>query len=313
MAIKCERSDHIIQLLLEKGADTSIPNEDASTALHCAIKENSSRCIIKLLLEEGAGPSIQNEDASTVLHCAIKENSSERIIKPLLGKGADPSIENRRDGETALHSTITYRRSDHIIQLLLENGADPSVKNRCGLAALHQAMVCAIVERSERSETIIQLLEKYMDPSIKDKHGQISFHDAIRCRHENAIQLFLDNGVDISIRDSYGRTPLHVTVENFWYPNTVTIDSILKTLLRHGANPLDTDNAGKTPLEYADDSIRFCVAFIMREEISKRDGHVPEILIRHTDDIPENGAKRAKSEEIEQVEAQMLNVEIDIG
>lgn len=105
------------------------------------------------------------------------------------------------------------------------------------------------------------------------------------------------------------------------------MSSILRTLLRNGANPLDIDNDGKTPLEYADDDVRSHVADIIREEMSKRDGHVPEIVISPTDalvpcpstagaskkrprtdnlDNPENGAKRARSEEIEQVEAQML-------
>jgi hypothetical protein len=200
-----------------------------------------------------------------------------------------PSVQDRFDRKPALHYAIQHRRSDHIIQLLLEKGADPSIQDRFQRkTALHYAI-----------------------------HHR---------RSDHYIQLLLENGVDIAIRDSYGCTALHLAIE-FFDPEKTATSGILRTLLRHGANPLDTDNAGKSPLEYANDHIRPHVADIIREEMSKREGHVPEILISHTDapapcprtteaskkrlrtdnlDNPENGAKRARSEEIEQVEAQML-------
>jgi ankyrin repeat protein len=280
-----------VKYLIENSDRTDISAKDGNVniALHYAIKYTSSDRIIQLLLEKGADPSIKNCNGSTALHYAIKCRRSYDIIQLLLEKGADPSVQDRFDRKAALHYAIQHRRSDHIIQLLLEKGADPSVQDRFDRkTALHYAI------QHRRSDHIIQLL--------------------------------LENGVDIAIRDSYGCTALHLAIE-FFDPEKTATSGILRTLLRHGANPLDTDNAGKSPLEYANDHIRPHVADIIREEMSKREGHVPEILISHTDapapcprtteaskkrlrtdnlDNPENGAKRARSEEIEQVEAQML-------
>ncbi|KAI9729156.1 MAG: hypothetical protein M1834_007063 [Cirrosporium novae-zelandiae] len=107
--------------LLNNGADINFHTWDYGSALQIAVKKKNQE-IVQLLLDRGADSSIEKE-YRPVLHIAIT-NKDQEIVKLLLDRGADPNF-GRTDG-TALRAVVEYGNQEiyKIVQLLLDKGAD---------------------------------------------------------------------------------------------------------------------------------------------------------------------------------------------
>jgi len=79
----------IVSILLDRGADASIPCDDI-TCLHVAAAAHSPKCV-QLLLENGADPNVTTLDSMTPLHCAI-EYGDFIAAKMLIERGADINV-----------------------------------------------------------------------------------------------------------------------------------------------------------------------------------------------------------------------------
>lgn len=114
---------NIVELLLQKGADVNISNEDGFTPLHNSVNR-SHDYIALLLIAKGANVKAQSKEGLTPLHIAADEAS----IKLLIEKGADI---NKRDsiGRTPLHFACMGGRID-LVEFLIANGADIGARDK---------------------------------------------------------------------------------------------------------------------------------------------------------------------------------------
>ncbi|KAI9995248.1 hypothetical protein PInf_012299 [Phytophthora infestans] len=114
----------IVGLLLSKGADANLPNENGQIPLHYY---RGRQEIAELLLDYTRDVNQADNTGSTPLMRAIGGKPSPVIIALLLDHGAKV---NTRDvgGNTPLHLAITEGYED-IARFLLENGANPNAKN----------------------------------------------------------------------------------------------------------------------------------------------------------------------------------------
>ena len=117
----------VVQVLLEKNADTSLRNDAGQIALHY-VKKNEE--ITRMLLEKTKDVNVKaaNAKSTPLLKSIIGGNI--RVVKILVAGGASIN-EQDRSGNTALH--LAYDEGDEeIIQFLLNNRAYRILKNAEG-------------------------------------------------------------------------------------------------------------------------------------------------------------------------------------
>lgn len=110
-AIQLEgESADIAGLLIEKGADTNVKNNEGVTALIEAINSGSIK-LVKLLIEKGkADVNLRDDKGNSALMYAAQDGSLE-IVQYLVEKGAYRYYENIY-GQTALLIAQIYKRTD---------------------------------------------------------------------------------------------------------------------------------------------------------------------------------------------------------
>lgn len=92
----------------------------------------------KLLLDHGADPSIPGGQGLTACQVAII-NGNGPGVKLLLDNGVPINGKWGHDGKTLLHYAVEYRQVG-IVKLLLEEGADDTIENDLGVTALDRAV-----------------------------------------------------------------------------------------------------------------------------------------------------------------------------
>lgn len=109
-----------IELLLSKGANIHLQNDEQGNALIAAAR-NGRYKTVELLLSKGARINTQNAEQGFALNAAAR-NGQSKTVEVLLDQGADINAQNGRHG-SALNAAA---RNGHlaIVELLLDKGAD---------------------------------------------------------------------------------------------------------------------------------------------------------------------------------------------
>ncbi len=193
----------IVRLLLESGADANaVGSQDGYTPLHHGYK---SLELVELLSHHGADVTKAVEGPInagwTPLHLATC-GQLEEIVRFLLAKGDNV---NAKDGwgSTALH-IIAMIGNIAIARLLLEHGAEPSLENSNGETALREAA-------THGSEEMVKLLLKYqgLESDAEKWIRQAQFYNAVCEGEEETVQLLLEKGIDMTVKNARGEYPLH--------------------------------------------------------------------------------------------------------
>ncbi len=135
---------------------------------------------------------------------------------------------NKKDDEYI----IDKEKITKLITILLDNGADPNMSNRFG----QSAYTYAIAKNINNDDFIIKLLEK-----SGAKHDIFS---AATLGDINLMKSFLSKKVDINERDRLDQSPLFYAIAN-------DQDTILQMLINNGADINIKNKDKISPLEYA--------------------------------------------------------------
>lgn len=122
--------DEVVRLLIEKGADFTLPDNDGNTPWELVWSRNKGRlskhegeCAV-ILLESGVKPKPLEE--TTYLHKAARMVDNSRLIKLLLESGLEVDARDKY-GWTPLHVAANHARDENLLALLGAD-ADPNAK-----------------------------------------------------------------------------------------------------------------------------------------------------------------------------------------
>ncbi len=134
----------LTKVLLLKGADPNLVDEDGKTALMHASdgwpRGDQIRLLpserVRLLLEAGANVNVMDKNGNTALYYAVN-SSQNKIVHLLLRAGAYPNTISKY-GETLLHIACNHGEVN-IVEDLLKAGANPNIKDAKGRTVLQCA------------------------------------------------------------------------------------------------------------------------------------------------------------------------------
>ena len=238
----------MVRLLLELGANLEQTSGNHTSPLLIALL-NGQVGLATELLEKGANPNTADDYHRAALFAAIDLRNFNHdkypfmyddgrnpldLIKALLQKGADPNL---RTDTVPVHGLMQFDASwvnfdgqtpfiraalsgdIEVMRLLLEHGADPNIATAQGSTALMAAAGINWI------------------PAQTFSHSEADYVEAVK--------LCLDRGASVNATNSLGLAAIHGAANRGWV-------SVIQILADHGAKLDVKDNAGRTPMTFAE-------------------------------------------------------------
>ncbi len=218
------------RLLLAAGADVNEATSDRMSPLLIAAA-SGQEAVAVLLLGAGADPNAADPRGFTALDYAASGQHMVEVVKSLLGRGVDPNrrlSQNRRSGGEAALSMIgatplllAAEAGNHdVVRLLAANGADPSLATKAGTTPLMVAAGLGLFEdlRSDLVEdwktghlaTAKTLVNLGVDINAVGENGWTALHGAAYTGLDGLVQILVDRGASMDVKDAFGQTPLSI-------------------------------------------------------------------------------------------------------
>jgi hypothetical protein len=216
----------------EKDADSVSDQEDAVSVYHDhniiqAAKTGDVGFLEKLIAAHVDTSFCDPSSGVNALHIAAQAGLVE-IARFLIANGIDIEAKHPTIGATALHIAVARRQvgvvalllrymakpdprdangatplsisvgqgSEEICEMLLKNGADPNF--------------CEVVPTAD-GVPVFPLLVEEAAPQAKAHMWTISLsHKAVWLGRQKVLKVLLDHGADMSVKDTFGRTALHI-------------------------------------------------------------------------------------------------------
>ncbi|KAL8765522.1 MAG: hypothetical protein Q9209_007430 [Squamulea sp. 1 TL-2023] len=206
-------------------------NDDGRTALMDSVKPQRKQFnidITKILLDYGADLTIPQIDNVTPLHDACFEGRLNLVqllldhAQQKLSPSCFAAFLNHRDdkGKTPLWVAIEAARGNPEVEtarLLLVRGADCTIPDNHNVTPLHSAIYCSHI-------ALIRKLLKYSSKdssegfklfiNARNDEGKTALHISCEKGRRTATKLLMDNAVDFTINDNRGHTALHTCIHS---------------------------------------------------------------------------------------------------
>jgi ankyrin repeat protein len=232
-----------------------LPNElllSVASNLRCGSAINAFACTnfrLYCLLDEYLYQYYVQTSNHSALPWASSHGLTNTVLKFLhLGVNLQATLENKRaTGATALHLAA---RHGHlvIVEALIQSGADVNAQTYKGAIPLHGAVVGG---HEHITRILIEKGADFMKPLPTPNRPTI-LHVASYFGFLDIVQLLLEKGMGIQVKDGDLQTPLHYAVKfdeknEVWHDNITTVDFLLKKK----AVKDSWDKSGQRPQDFA--------------------------------------------------------------
>ena len=223
-------NEPMIQALLKNNAHVNIiilqpiarwyngKNMRTDTLLNWAFIAHKPLKIIQLLLDHGANPNFTNEDKETALHIAAESSETPDGVQLLLEKGANPLLIDSR-GRTPLFLAAKHHHPE-IARLLINAAKKRLILDPIQAVAREKGSYLNLLPGDVQRLTTSHLNpDSYINKPDVDGNtpliaalryvaalSDVGFH-AVQAPVKT-IQLLLENGANVSIKNQEGKTAL---------------------------------------------------------------------------------------------------------
>lgn len=196
----------VLQKFATSPAAVEMENPRGSFALVEAVRLNNYD-LVKYLISQKADTTKVYADGNTILLYALKEKVRDAIIAVLLQNGADVNARDTKN-QTPLMLALMANNLDWV-NLLLDNFADISSKTPNG-----KTMLSFALENNVSTEILQALLAKGANVNMTDDDGTVVALKAMSLGRFDVVQLFLQNGADVNLKNQNNENLLTYVLEN---------------------------------------------------------------------------------------------------
>ena len=255
----------IVKRLLDAGANPNLALLAGETTVMVAARGGYPE-VVELLLAKGGNPNAHGARGQTALMWAVSQQHPA-VVKVLVAHGVD--LKARSDvykevmavpphgylpynlsiphgGETALMFAARVGDLDSA-KLLVAAGANVNDADAWGVSAT------TLAAHSGFTDLVLFLLDKGADPN-QAPNGFTALHEAIMRRDEKMVAALLDHHADPNTplktltptrrsSDDFHFEPALVGATPYWLAARFTEPSIMRLLVKHGADPLFVHHA----------------------------------------------------------------------
>ncbi|GFG07816.1 ankyrin repeat domain-containing protein 50 [Aspergillus udagawae] len=201
----------IVELLLQRGAKTDLPDNQSWHPLHHAAS-NAKPWAVRLLSQYGADPDARNSYGQTPLHLCCRASRCEEVIKALLDVGASPAAqastalgEKRTPMYLALDRCFAARRGNRL-RYLFDAWMAMS-------PALPSADVVFVAAAALGEVAVLQKLINSKTVNIEGVDGETTaLMAAAAAGQDKVIELLLPRVANVDVADGIDHMALHHAV-----------------------------------------------------------------------------------------------------
>ena len=228
---------HILRLLLDHNAEIRVCDRNGNTPLHHAAEYGHLE-VARMLLERNMEVDSQNENGSTPF-LEASQNGHPDIIWLLLDRNADVHIHDNK-GNTPLQGAADHGLIE-VAQMLLEHNAEVDYCNH------HRSTPLLLASEGGHTGVVQLLLGYNADVHACDGDGDTALHCAALGGHPEIARMLLELDLEVNSQNNEGSTPLHRASESWRgeFPGFVQL------LLDHGADVQVRNLSGQTASEVA--------------------------------------------------------------